>query len=109
ALKRALGVLVGGGHASVLAQHRRQRRQLDRQVVNQLVKLALWPEVVGGGVGEGEGVGDVQAARVVSDQQDWALGWDPLQPPDVRTEVKVDDPLVERKRLADEVGVTLVE
>ena len=77
--------------------------------MRELVEAPLDAEVGVEREGEYQRVGREVAAGVVADQQHGALGWDVLEALDLGPEVEAREQPHPRQRVADVVGVALVE
>ena len=86
ALEREPSVFLIGGHRAELAKPA-QRRVPNDEVVRELVERPLHAEVGAEGQREHERVRWNIATAVIADQQNRALGGDPVEPADVGAEV----------------------
>ncbi len=106
--ERLVGVLRVGSDGAVLAQEAEAGHR-QHQVVRELVEAALDPEVGGEREREHAGVGREVAARVVAHEEHRARGGDPVEVAHLGAEPDAREQPQAGQRLADVVGVALVE
>jgi hypothetical protein len=106
--QRLLGVGRRGGHGAELAQEA-QPGHRQHEVVGELVEAPLDAEVRAEGEGEDRGVGRQVAAGVVAHEQHRPLLGDVAQAANLAAEVEARKQPQARQRLADVVGIALVE
>ncbi len=107
-VERLVGVLGRGGDRAVLAQEA-EARHGEHEVVGELVEAPLDAEVGVEGEREHAGVGREVAAGVVAHHQHRALGRDALEAAHLAAEPEAREQPQAGQRLADVVGIALVE